>query len=122
MTRIVKVGPVEVVAYLEGLGLSVDELREAILIGESARDACTPNDPPSAPGFYAWAKTVRALGEILIPKGWTRNDDEKLSIVLSPNAQKAIAVATGDEGTGILGALPKTKYPKGPATVAIVEK
>src|SRR5688500_6601950 len=100
MTKLVIAEPVEVSGYLEWLGLSVDELRDAILIGEGSRDACTPNDPPNAPGFYAWAKTVRALGEILIAKGWTRNDDGNLSIVVSPDGQKAVAVATGDEGTG----------------------
>jgi hypothetical protein len=58
----------------------------------------------------------------LVLKDWTRNDEGQLSIVLSPDGQRAIAVATGDESTGILGATPKTKYPKGPATIAAVEK
>jgi hypothetical protein len=109
MTKIVKTDPIDVADYLAALGLSVEELRDIILIGEAARDACTPNDPPSAPGFDAWARSVRAAGDILAPKGWTRTDEEKLPLILSPNAQRAFTIVTGDEGTGILGVTLKTK-------------
>lgn len=120
MEAIIRTTPIEVTGELTDLGLSVEILREAMLVGESARDTCTANDPPNAAGFDAWARTVRALREMLIPQGWTRNDDANFSTVISPDGRVAIAVATGDEGTGNPGATPKTKYPKGPATVAAI--
>jgi hypothetical protein len=106
---------------LAELGLSFEILRKALCAGEDARDACTANDPPGAPGFDAWARTVRALREDLIAQGWTRNDEGNLSSVVSPDGRTAIVVASGDKGTGDPASIPKTKYPRGPATVAAVD-
>lgn len=116
----VKTRVIEVTEALAQLGLTKKILRDAILRGEAGRDSCTANDAPGAPGFYAWAGTVRALRDILTPKGWTRNDDVNYSRVINPDRSIAIAVVTGDEGTGNKDASPKTKYPKGPATQAAV--
>lgn len=121
MEASVRTSPIEITDALTGLGLSAEVLREATLVGESARDSCTANDPPNAAGFVAWARTVRALREILIPQGWTRNDDTNFSTIISPDSRTAIAVATGDEGTGNPKTTPKTKYPKGPATIAAID-
>jgi hypothetical protein len=67
MVATVKKNTIEVTDALSGLGLSYDILSEAVLEGESARNSCTANDPPCAPGFVAWSNTVRALRDILIP-------------------------------------------------------
>ena len=56
MKTAIRVRVVEVASALTELGLSVEVLREVLLIGEAARDACTANDAPSVPGFFAWAK------------------------------------------------------------------
>ncbi|MDQ3818774.1 MAG: hypothetical protein M3362_14000 [Acidobacteriota bacterium] len=122
MRATVKKGVITVTNALTELGLDFDTVRDAILIGELARDGCTANDPPSTPGYYAWSNTVRALRERLIPKGWERNDEFQLSTVVSPDGLTAIAVVTGDDGTGKADADPKTKYPKGPATGAAVNR
>ena len=122
MRETIKDGQIEVTNALTELGLTNEILREAILTGEAARDNCTANDPPSAPGFAAWARTVRALREILLPNNWSKNDDNNLSTVVSPDGSFAIAVVTGDEGSGQAGAKPQTKYPKGPATIAVIDK
>lgn len=122
MQATVKKGVVEVKKSLALLGLSEEILREAISKGEIARDTCTDNDPPCAPGFDAWARTVRALRESLIPKGWKRNDDAMLSTVESPDGLTAIAVVTGDDGVGQEKANPRTKYPRGAATGAAVSR
>jgi hypothetical protein len=116
----VKTSPRDITDALAELGLTVEILSDAILRGENARDSCTANDPPSAPGFYSWAGTVRALRDILIPLGWMRNDDVNYSRVVNAELNVAIAVVTGDEGTGNKDMSPKTKYPKGPATQAAV--
>jgi hypothetical protein len=116
----VKTSPIEIVDALAELGLTTEILIEAIRRGEIARDSCTANDAPSAPGFYAWAGTVRALRDILMPQRWTRNDNICYSRVISPDRSIAIAVVTGDDGTGNKAVSPKTKYPKGIATQAAV--
>ncbi|HKP38491.1 MAG TPA: hypothetical protein VJT71_16650 [Pyrinomonadaceae bacterium] len=110
----------EVTDALAELGLTPDILNDAILRGETARDSCTANDPPNAPGFYSWAGTVRALRDILVPLGWVRNDDVNYSRIVNEVLNIAIAVVTGDEATGNRDFSPKTKYPKGPATQAAV--
>jgi hypothetical protein len=116
----VKVSFREVTNALAELGLTKEILHDAILRGENTRDSCTANDPPSAPGFYAWAGSVRALRDILMPKGWKRNDDVNYSRVVNLELGVAIAVVTGDDGTGNQAVSPRTKYPKGPATQAAV--
>ncbi len=120
MQPTVKTSPREVTDALTKIGETNGLLLDAILRGENSRDSCTINDPPSAPGFYSWAGTVRALRDILIPLGWVRNDDVNYSRVVNAELNIAIAVVTGDEGTGNKDISPKTKYPKGPATQAAV--
>jgi len=120
MQASIKVSIIEVVNALAQMGLTNEILSDAILRGEIARDSCTANDAPGAPGFYAWAGTVRALRDILMPQAWTRNDDACYSRVVNPDKSIAIAVVTGDAGTGDKDANPKTKYPKGTATQAAV--
>jgi hypothetical protein len=112
----------EVIDSLAALGLRLEILRDAILAGETARDACTANDPINAPGFDAWAKAVRMLREQLIASGWTRAEEDGLPLIVSPSGSLAVAVATGDDGTGKPDHAPKTKYARGPATIAIVER
>lgn len=105
----VKTSVIEVTEALAQIGLTKEILRDAILRGEAGRDSCTANDAPGAPGFYAWAGTVRGLRDILTPRGWTRNDDVNYSRVINPDKSIAIAVVTGDEGTGN-----KDVSPRGP--------
>ncbi len=112
----------EVTDSLSQLNLSIEILRDAILAGETARDMCTANDPLNAAGFDAWARSIRSLRERLITLGWTRSDDGGLPVVISPSRSLAVTVATGDEGTGKPELLPKTKYAKGGATVAVVTR
>ena len=104
------------------LGLTVDIIRESIMAGELAWSSCTRNDPPALGGLLRWGRTTRGLRERTIPHGWKRSEAGQLSTVVHPAGDVAIAVATGDEGTGIAEAVPRTKYPKGPATAAAVER
>lgn len=119
---VVLLKPTEVTDALAEIGLSFAILRDSILAGETARDSCTANDPSNAPGFDAWARTVRALRERLTLDGWTRDDSNGLPMAISPSREIAIVVATGDDATGRPAETPKTKYPKGPATIAVVER
>lgn len=47
-------------------------------------------------------------------------DDGNFSLTVSPDGQIAIAIATGDEGTGIFDQIPITQSSKGPRTMEAV--
>lgn len=111
----------EVHQRLSELGLEEEPLRDVVRRGYLAFITCTANHPRSIPGIWAWAETVRALREYVVQLGWRRSEDNNYSLVLSPKGRVAIAVATGDEGTGRASACPSTKTPKGPSTVGAVE-
>lgn len=115
-------GFAEVVDRLAQLGIRPDQLRDAVAIGESFRSACTPNDPAITGGFLAWAKTTRALRELLAQDGWRRRSTNGLETVVHAGGLLEIAVATGGGQTGHVGGTPRTKYARGPATVAAVER
>lgn len=106
---------------LSALGLSEEPLRDVIRRGYLAFTNCTANHPRAIPGIWAWAETVRALREYVLPMGWRRCEDNNYSTVIAPSGRRAIAVATGDEGTGRIAATPSTKTPKGPSTIDAIE-
>jgi len=114
--------PADVVDRLALLGLPVDALRDAVAMGEAARNSCTANDPAITPGFLAWARTTRGLRDLLAPAGWRRSCEGGLETAVAPDGKLALAVATGDESTGRAAGTPKTKYSKGPATAAAIEQ
>jgi hypothetical protein len=121
MRTIVRTKQIDITDRLAALGLRYEILRDAILAGEIARDSCTANDPANAPGFDAWARTVRSAREILIPMGWKRHDVAGLPMIVSPKEEFAIVIGTGDNATGDPEGQPRTRYPKGPSTAAAVE-
>lgn len=110
----------EVRNRLADFGLDEERLRDVVRRGHLAFVTCTNNHPRFIPGIWAWGETVRALREYVLPLGWRRSDENNYSVVIDPSDQMAIAVATGDEGTGQAGLLPTTKTPKGPTTVDAV--
>lgn len=111
----------EVRNRLGDLGLEAERLRDVVRRGHLAFLTCTENHPPFVTGIWAWAETVRALREYVLPLGWRRSDENSYSVVIDPSDELAIAVATGDESTGQAGQFPTTKTPKGPITIDIVE-
>lgn len=105
---------------LAELGLEEEPLRDVVRRGYLAYITCTANHPPLIPAIWAWGETVRALREYVIPIRWRRSDENNYSVVIDPAGRVAIAVATGDDGTGRADASPSTKAPKGPSTVGAV--
>lgn len=101
---------------LAELGLEEDPLRDVVGRGYLAHASCTANHPPLIPAIWAWGETVRALREYLLRFGWSRSDENNYSVVVDPAGRVAIAVATGDGGTGLADVVPSTKAPKGPST------
>lgn len=112
--------PDDVPTRLAALGLTVDDLHQAIRYGYLARLGCNANDPAGFAGITLWARTTRGLRERLAPAGWKKKDG-KLATVVNENETVAIVVSTGDDDTGIATGAPKTKFAKGPATAEAVE-
>jgi hypothetical protein len=102
-----------------GTGLTVQVVQDALKSGEASANSCTANDPTSLAGILRWARTVRGLRDLLAKHGWRRGNVRGLPTVVSPDGKVAIAVSTGDEGTGTKSEA-KTKYRKGKAAVAVV--
>lgn len=112
----------DVETKLDEMGLSTAIVHQAVMVGQLRRNSCTVNDPPSSPGTEAWRWTVRTLRELLIPQGWDRSDAANFSLIVNQEKSIAIAVNTGDEGTGNPHCMPRTKHPKGRATAAAILK
>lgn len=108
--------PSEVSSALDELELGgAEDTIASVVSGEGMRDSCTANDPLAAPGILAWSFATRRFRELHILKGWTVVNKDGLALTVSPSGKHAIAVSTGDEGTGIEKLNCRSKYPKGPA-------
>jgi hypothetical protein len=110
----------DVDAALARLGLRRAPLLRAVQAGYLARISRTENDAPIAWGFYQWNETLRTLREELVVQGWLRDDNQGYSTVENPERTIAIAVSSGDAGTGQRWETPRTKRSKGPRTAEAV--
>lgn len=109
--------PFEIRNRLADFGLEEDRLIEDVIDrGYQAFIGCSANHPPLVPAIWAWGESVCGLREYLIPLGWKPANDDLFSIVIHPEGNIAIAIATGDAGTGRPEFMPSTKAPKGPKT------
>src|SRR5579859_6709186 len=122
MESVAYVVPMDVRRRLAELGLEEQHLLRAVQRGQTARLSCTANHPVLFPGLCAWSETVRALREELIPLRWERSDEDNLPFTVNPDRTVAIAVATGDEATGLRDRIPCTKSSKGPRTANAVQR
>ena len=120
MNVLVRQEPADVRQRLLELGLEEDPLRDVIRRGQLAFLNCTPNHPPQFPGLAAWAETVRALREYLVPLGWEHSNENNYALTIDPGGGVAIVVATGDDGTASPDATPSTHARKGPNTAEAV--
>lgn len=111
----------QAVDKLAELGLTVEIIERVVRRADAEASMCTALDPPIMEGLTRWARTTRFLREELIPQGWRFDNPRSLPRTLHPSGEFAIVASTGDELTGLLDALPATKYPKGDATVRAVE-
>jgi hypothetical protein len=112
--------PFDTRARLAQLGLKDQHLIVPARRGLLAWASCTPNHPLLYPGYAAWAETVKALREELMPIGWQRLDDHGLPLVVNPDGTLAITVSTADAATGRQDESPSTRSGKGPKTEQFV--
>jgi hypothetical protein len=120
MTAVVRQAPGDVRSRLAELGLQEEPLKDAVRRGQLAFLNCTPNHPPPFPRMSAWAETVSALREYVIPFGWYRSNENNYALSVNPTRGMAVAVATGDDGTGRADATPSTNARKGPSTLEAI--
>lgn len=106
--------------HLANLGLESEPLREVVRRSFHAFISCTSNHPPLARGIWAWAEAVRGLREYTLPKGLRRSDQNNYSVVIDDDRRIVIAVATGDEATGVAGLTPTTRAVKGISVILAV--
>ena len=106
---------------LSELGIAISVLTESVWQGYLARSRTTANHPRIARGIIMWAETVAVLREQLRPQGWVKSDKGNYELTVNEKEGLAIVVTTGDEATGIVGATPSNKCPKGVNTAEAVE-
>jgi hypothetical protein len=112
--------PFEVRSRLDSLGLNEELLQQAIRRGLAAAHSCTEHHPRQSAGFYLWSEAIAALREANAPRGWHGEDDQNLPYAVNESRTIRIAVATGDEYTGLKDQTPCTNSKKGPRTVTAV--
>jgi hypothetical protein len=107
-------------AALDRLGIPLIVLQEALQAGYLSRISRTTNDAPSAPGFYQWNDTLRTLRDSMVPSGWRCCDKNNLPTIIHPKGTHAIAISSGNRGTGDVMASPSTKNSKGLGTEEVI--
>jgi hypothetical protein len=110
----------EAIGRLANLGLEPEPLRDVVRHSFHAFISCSLNHPPLVRGIWAWGEAVRALREYTLPNGLRRSDQNNYSVVIDDERHIAIAVATGDEATGIPQLTPTTRAVKGISTLLAV--
>lgn len=116
MKAILLKNPIEVANRLAELGWKKEDLIEVVDAMEGARNSCTENDPPSAPGWKSWCDGTRRLREIGSLHGLERCEDDHISSVFDKERGIKIAVVNTDDGTGIENRHPQNRSKKGAAT------
>lgn len=121
LTNVLHDAPDEIASRLEQLGVSEAALREAIYQGHLQRSRMTLNHPRTFPGLVMWGEVVASLREQLRPLGWYRKDVGSFPVTVNEDLNLAIAVASGDEATGVPYAHPSNRSKKGRNTVDAIE-
>lgn len=106
---------------LSQLGIQLPVLLESAWQGYLARSRTTANHPRISRGIIMWAETVAVLREQLRPEGWVKLDKGNYELTVNEKESLAIVVTTGDDATGMVGAMPSNKCPKGVNTAEAVE-
>lgn len=109
--------PHDVDARLAELGLDQSLLSEALRQANLYRVRLTAHHPRLYRYQVMSGETVAALRDLLVPKGWSKSDDGNYELTLNEDGTTAIAVASGDDGTGNPNRTPSNRSPKGRHTV-----
>lgn len=116
MTALICKAEPEVSDKLSQLRLNREKLDEVIHAMVAARNGCTPNDVPSAAGYYSWAAGTRRMRELFADDGWTKNEAGQLSTLFNEELGIKVVVSNTDDGTGVEAGMPQNRSQKGAAT------
>lgn len=104
--RLARVGP----------GLSEELLHAVVRAGRYARQRATALHPPLTGPFNAYSDATYTLRVQLWPHGWKPCNKNGYPRTVSADRKVGIAVASGDENTGVDGVFPTTTSTKGACT------
>jgi hypothetical protein len=115
VARVLKTDPIEVAGELDRLGVPAEALQQAVAVGLGAAARYRSRKfPVIMPGIVAWGESVGSLRDGLATHGWEPKTENNYETVVNPKTRIAIAVAAGDEKTGVTGSDdPATKSSKG---------
>lgn len=116
MNSILLTRPIEINNRLNSLGWTREDLIEVVNAMVSARNDCTDNDPPGAPGWKSWCHGTRRLREIGTLMDLVPSDAGQISSVYDRERGIHIAVCNTDSGTGVPESQPNNRSKKGNAT------
>lgn len=109
------------IAKLLALGLTHESVVMAIGNSEIERLGCSVFEPRLMPGIKAWGAAFGTLAEESIRTGrWEKVEEHNLPRILNEELHVAVAVISGDDGTGLTHRIPKSKSPRGVQTVSFV--
>ncbi len=111
----------DVDARLASLQLDRQVLIDSLLQANIYRVRMTSHHPRLYRYAALTCETVAALRDFLVPRGWQKADEGHYELVVNPELHVAIAVASGDAGTGDKDRIPSNKSEKGPRTVKAVD-
>lgn len=118
--RILKPNVLQQENELELLELTPDLLNDVGLRILTAYSQTTSHDAANAAGSYAYFAAVRAMRDILCPKGWSMARKANLEVIMNSEVSISILVSSGDKYTGREDREPSTKNSKGNQTKKIV--
>jgi len=99
------------------LGWRHQDLLEVVDSMVLARNSCTENDAPGAPGMRAYFDGTRRLREVGCQHpGWEASNDHNIATIYNRERGLRIAVCNSDDGTGVMGGQPQNRSKKGSAT------
>lgn len=113
--------PADVDARLAILQLDRQVLIDSLVQANMYRARLTSHHPNLYRHATMTNETVAALRDFLVPRGWIKQDEGNYELVVNPELNLAIAVASGDVGTGLKERTPSNKSEKGPRTVKAVD-
>lgn len=119
-TKVVEISH-DVNVRLAELGLEHPVLIEALNLANLYRVRTTDHHPKLYRYQIMYGETVAALRDLLVPKGWNKLDDGNYELTINAHRSVAIAVASGDEATGVATRTPSNKSPKGRHTIDAIE-
>ena len=114
----------DVLRRLAELRIPLEVLSEAVHVGHNQGDFVTAAHPRIYRGIAIWAEVTRVLRHRLIEVGWTLDDADNISRVVSPEGDVTIVAISGNEWTGLRNkhGQVNTRWPRGPGGIRIINR